>query len=412
MAELRRHILSKMQRVTDVFRIFDRDGDSQISRQEFRKCLPLLDLPPESVLVMSAHVDALFDEIDKDGSGVIDFTELSSSLRRNDIVLDDELRDGAVAFSTDRRNRYGIRKHARSGALHAPLKQLGSVAELRAALLKGSTRVIDLFQAFDRDGDSCVSKAEFRAALPALGFESSGEAARMLDRVFDAIDEDASGTIEYAELNAALRGREDVKIAEELQPGARGHIETTSRNAVAIRQEARTAGATAAARAPPPSTEDVAVTKLQARHRQRLAEKGRRAAVAEREVAATQLTAAHRGHLARRRVKNQIRQEEMAQFRAAAAVQTAVRGRAARGTFQATVAKRGEAATKLTAVARGHHARRVGKRQNLDAMLDAMYTDEDEDEREYEHAGAANVPFVSYATTPRARAFLSHDLSL
>jgi hypothetical protein len=295
-------------------------------------------------------------------------------------VLDDDLRDGAVAFSMDRRNRYAIRKHARKGVLSEPLKDLGSIAELRAALLKGSTRVIDLFKAFDRDGDSRVSKAEFRAALPALGFATTGEAARMLDKVFDEIDDDASGTIEYAELNAALRVREDVHLADELKPGARGHIETTSKNAISLRQQARVAGGAAVVVGGPPSAEDLAVTKLQARQRQRRARRDRTAMMAERDRAATQLAAAHRGHQARRQVHEHLRQQELSQFRAAAALQTAMRGRAARSVFKATVATRSEAATKLAAVARGHHARRAGKRRNLDDMLDAMYSDEEAEE--------------------------------
>ena len=43
--EIRQAMNAKMQRVTDLFRIFDKNGDSTVSRSEFRQCLPLLDLP-------------------------------------------------------------------------------------------------------------------------------------------------------------------------------------------------------------------------------------------------------------------------------------------------------------------------------------------------------------------------------
>ena len=45
-----------------------------------------------------------------------------------------------------------------------------------------------------------------------------------------------SGAIAYDELRAALRERDDVTLAAELQPGAMGAIEMEARNAIALRR--------------------------------------------------------------------------------------------------------------------------------------------------------------------------------
>ena len=89
--------------------------------------------------------DALFATLDRDGSGSIDFEELATSLRRDDIELDERLRDGAVAFDTESKNRLSIRTDAKRGDLAAPLKKAGSVEALKEALMDGMTRVVDLF---------------------------------------------------------------------------------------------------------------------------------------------------------------------------------------------------------------------------------------------------------------------------
>ena len=82
---------------------------------------------------------------------------------------------------------------------------------LKDALLRSSSRVIDLFRAWDEDKNGTVDKSEFHKAIKALGFEVERD---ITDSVFESLDDDNSGALEYKELNAMLRkgvGAEAVK---------------------------------------------------------------------------------------------------------------------------------------------------------------------------------------------------------
>ena len=80
-----------------------------------------------------------------------------------------------------------------------------SVAEqLRAALDKNLSRVIDLFREWDADDSGTVSKVEFRQVLPVLGLKVPEADA---DALFDEFDADGSGTMEYVEVVKKLRKR-------------------------------------------------------------------------------------------------------------------------------------------------------------------------------------------------------------
>ena len=99
--------------------------------------------------------------------------------------------------------------------------------------MHSSARVIDMFRAFDKDGDGKVTKAEFRATLPLLGFDSSNTA--VVDGIFDKIDADKSGSVEYSELGTSLR-RDDIVLSAELQAGA-VKFDVEAKNKIALREK-------------------------------------------------------------------------------------------------------------------------------------------------------------------------------
>ena len=76
--------------------------------------------------------------------------------------------------------------------------------QLRARLDGSFQRVSDLFKGFDSSWDGLVSRSEFSAALTALEvFTTQAE----FDELFDAIDADGSGEIDFAELRRHLMHR-------------------------------------------------------------------------------------------------------------------------------------------------------------------------------------------------------------
>ena len=76
-----RGLVSNMERVIDLFRDLDENGDGMVSKKEFRHALPMLGLTegPFST-VTDETVDEMFDAIDTDGSGSIAYSELKKKL--------------------------------------------------------------------------------------------------------------------------------------------------------------------------------------------------------------------------------------------------------------------------------------------------------------------------------------------
>jgi hypothetical protein len=75
--------------------------------------------------------------------------------------------------------------------------------QLADVLKSQSTRVMDLFRSWDRDGDGEVSKAEFENAFPALGIDVPKQDVYEL---FNLWDSDGGGKLNYKELKKILSG--------------------------------------------------------------------------------------------------------------------------------------------------------------------------------------------------------------
>merc|ERR1711965_785759 len=71
------------------------------------------------------------------------------------------------------------------------------------ALARSSERVVDLFKKWDEDNSGKIDKREFTRAVRALGFADISE--KDAGAVFDMLDDDKSGELEYKELNLMLR---------------------------------------------------------------------------------------------------------------------------------------------------------------------------------------------------------------
>ena len=76
--------------------------------------------------------------------------------------------------------------------------------QLKDALQKNLARVMDLFRELDVDSNGMVSIMEFRQALPLL-FGPDGCPEEVADELFVSFDKDGGGTVDYRELQRALR---------------------------------------------------------------------------------------------------------------------------------------------------------------------------------------------------------------
>lgn len=213
MEQLRTILAGQFTRVFDLLRAWDEDGNQRLSKLEFRRALPALGL-----LVEREAADSLFDEFDDDLSGEIDYDELRAKLRAGaDIELDALLRDGALgAIAAKSANNIALRSGLDEAAskvfgarlkLDAGVSGSEAVEQLAAALGAPSVlgRAIDLFRAWDEDGNGFVDRREFLRALPALGLGSLGASAAA--ELFELFDVDGSGAIEYREVARRLRRR-------------------------------------------------------------------------------------------------------------------------------------------------------------------------------------------------------------
>ena len=91
--------------------------------------------------------------------------------------------------------------------------------------------MIDLFREWDDDNSGSISRSEFAKAMAALGYDGHADD---VDLVYDSMDPDGSGSLEYKELNALLK--RSVELSPALRPGAAGEIVLESRNKVALRK--------------------------------------------------------------------------------------------------------------------------------------------------------------------------------
>ena len=85
-----------------------------------------------------------------------------------------------------------------------------------------TSQLRELFEEFDIDHDGHLSKADFRNAMHSIGIHLNGQKWK---RLFNAVDTDSSGSIEFEEFFACVYPNGDGKIVEKGEVGAGGDVE-------------------------------------------------------------------------------------------------------------------------------------------------------------------------------------------
>ena len=204
---LRDALSRSSDRVCDLFRKWDEDKSGSIDKKEFVRAIKCLGF--DDITVKEAGT--VFDELDEDGSGFLEYKELNRVLRK-----------GAAGAEAAKRNLKRVADRRNSTALTArnmnknfeaakvaalpPMVKLdphkGPIKDqLVNILAEHSVKLVDLFREWDTDGDGVVDKKEFRQAVAGLGYDVPK---KDMDDLFDDLDEDMGGAIEFYEFKKAL----------------------------------------------------------------------------------------------------------------------------------------------------------------------------------------------------------------
>ena len=112
LANLRHELSANFQTVRAQFAKWDDSDDGVISRQEWIRALPEMGLVGEQLVGAAA---ALFDDLDTDKSGSLNYRELHVALRQGaSIELEPKLKPGAVAYDVPARRQSPQEARSRS----------------------------------------------------------------------------------------------------------------------------------------------------------------------------------------------------------------------------------------------------------------------------------------------------------
>ena len=197
----------------DIFRKFDRDGDSSIDVYELHGALEGLGLPPNNFF----HAIETMRRYDDDGDGKLQldgFRQLAAEVLRKLQETDSSF----VQFDADRDGRISTRElvgalvalNLQQSAVFAPevLRQFSSDGTLQ---LPEYRKVVDrcraldkhvtTFRFYDKDGSGGIDAGELHAALNELGLLTSLEQAR---EVLLRFDSDGNGVLDVREFSSLV----------------------------------------------------------------------------------------------------------------------------------------------------------------------------------------------------------------
>ena len=181
-AQIRRLLLERGLDASDWVRAWDAEGDDRLAKREFLRNMEHFVGDGQLWHThMKAVAQEAFDQIDTDRGGVISLSELKHWLGDTRMVT-----IGAA------------------GELEMVKFDVANplAPQLREALQRNAVRVIDLFRAWDANGDGKISRHEFHRAMPLLGVELPP---KVIDDLFDNYDPDKSGWMEFVELKKMLK---------------------------------------------------------------------------------------------------------------------------------------------------------------------------------------------------------------
>ena len=177
---------AQMKEMITLMREWDEDGSNSISYAEFEKAMTGMGLKSNQ------KIRELWKDFDKDKSGEISYDELLAALNPPKKSL------APIEYTDGKRDKdasAGMSVNV-SAVTRTPGQQL-----IEAFDEISTNRVLDVFNAWDKGGNGSLSRYEFGKAMAALGMKSTKAE---IMKLFNTIDTNQNGLIEYRELHAAI----------------------------------------------------------------------------------------------------------------------------------------------------------------------------------------------------------------
>jgi Ca2+-binding EF-hand superfamily protein len=141
---------------------------------------------------MSGTYERFFKEADKDGSGYLTLAELTNMLRMKGYKdSDDKIKSMFRAVDVSGDQKISLEEY------------LTAMGEMPPKNHKEAS-MRNIFRAFDKDDSGTIDRAELTAALKESGAEISPAE---IDRIIAMVDKDGSGTLDYEEFIAQVFGK-------------------------------------------------------------------------------------------------------------------------------------------------------------------------------------------------------------